>query len=98
MKYFPIISYLLIVLIIFWSLYLWVIGFIENKKIKKLKSLYPDGFMYQDEAFFAVSNHGELPIISNNHLKLLNSIDKSLIEKASDGKVCISVPNPSVWW
>jgi len=90
--------YLLVLLIIIWSISIYIKGLIETNKIKKIKSLYPNGFMYEDEAYFAVRNHENLPTISDHHLELLNSIDKSFIEKASDGKVSISIPNPSTWW
>ena len=89
--------YLVVLLIILWSISIFIKGLVENNKIKKLKSLYPNGFLYEDEAYFAVHNHENLPTISNRHLELLNTIDKSLIEKASDGKVSIAIPNPPTW-
>ena len=92
-----ILVYLLVKLIILWSISIFTKGLVENNKIKKLKSIYPFGFLYEDEAYFAVHNHENLPTISNRHLELLNTIDKSLIEKASDGKVSIAIPNPPTW-
>ena len=97
MKYLPHLVYFLIICILFYSLYLYVSFYREHKRVKKLKSLYPVGFLYKNEAYFTNDIHGDLPVISCNHIELLKSIDMSNIEKKSDGAVSLKIEDPSPW-
>ncbi len=84
MKYLPHIVYFSIICILLYSLYLYVSWYREHKRIKKLKLLYPFGFIYKNEAYFTNHINENVPVILSNHIELLKSIDVSNIEKKSD--------------
>ena len=81
-----------------YSLYLWIKLYFENKTIKQLRHIYPNGFSYKDESYFTTPGHGELPALKTADLILFNSIDISNLEKESDGPVSIQISDPTSYY